>query len=167
MMGYKNFLLRGSRFDGFRNFLMRGNLIDLAVAVVIGVAFNAVVQAIVKDIITPLIGGIWGSNSKKNFESYTFSLHGSKFLYGDLINQAISFLVIAAVVYYLIVAPTAKLSAIAQRNKDATDRECPECLSLIPVKAKKCMYCTSEVPPAETPAQDVPRPRRARHLAPE
>ena len=166
-MGYKNFLLGGSRFDGFRNFLMRGNLIDLAVAVVIGVAFNAVVQAIVKDIITPLIGAIWGAKTKQNFDSYTFSLHGSKFLYGNLINQAISFLVIATVVYYLIVAPAAKLTAIAQRNKEATDRECPECLSMIPVKSKKCMYCTSDVPAVEPSVQDVPLPRRARHLAPE
>jgi large conductance mechanosensitive channel len=128
---------------GFRKFLMQGNIIDLAVAVVIGVAFNAVVQALVKDMITPLITAIIG-------------------------DHIISFLLIAAVVYWFIVAPSAKMTALANRNKAATDRPCPECLSTIPIGAKRCMYCTTDVPPVAPPT-DVRPPRRPRHgfLAPE
>jgi large conductance mechanosensitive channel len=135
---------------GFRNFLMRGNLIDLAVAVVVGVAFNAIVQALIKDLITPLIGAITGTNNgkPKQFASYTVTLHGSTFLWGDFVNAVIAFLVIAAVVYFLLVAPSQKLAALAVRNQAATDRQCPECLSMIPIAAKRCKYCTSEVPPA-------------------
>ncbi len=147
--------------SGFRKFLMRGNLIDLAVAVVVGVAFNAVVQALVKDIITPLIGAITGS--KVPFAGYTFHFNGQKFLYGDVINAALSFVVIAAVVYYLLVAPSEKLTTLATRNKIATERPCPECLSEIPIGAKRCMYCTSEVPPVPEPVAAPPKPRRARH----
>jgi large conductance mechanosensitive channel len=146
--------------SGFRKFLMRGNLIDLAVAVVIGVAFNAIVQALVADLITPLISAAGGS--KVNFGSLSFHIRGSVFYYGLVLNALLSFVVIALVVYYLIVAPSAKLTAISQRNKAATERQCPECLSQIPVGARKCMYCTSEVPPVP-PAADVPQPRRARH----
>lgn len=148
---------------GFRKFLMRGNLIDLAVAVVIGVAFNAVVQALIKDLITPLIAAITGTDRTKNFGAYTFSVHGSTFHYGDFVNALISFVVIAAVVYFLLVAPTQKLMALTARAKAATDRQCPECLSQIPVAAKKCMYCTSEVPPVPEPVVDATLPRRARH----
>jgi len=147
--------------SGFKKFLLRGNLIDLAVAVVIGVAFNAIVQALVADMITPLITAIGGNH--ENFAKLSFKLHGATFTYGAVINAALSFLVIAAVVYYLIVAPAARLNAISQRNKAATDRECPECLSQIPIAARKCMYCTSEVPPVPLPAADVPKPRRPRH----
>jgi large conductance mechanosensitive channel len=146
--------------SGFRKFLMRGNIIDLAVAVVIGVAFNALVQALVKDMITPLITAIVGD--RVNFDNLSFVLGGSKFGYGTVINAAISFLVIAAVVYWFIVAPAAKLTTLANRNKEATDRQCPECTSTIPVAAKRCMYCTSEVPPVQVPT-DVPAPRRPRH----
>ncbi|HXW43773.1 MAG TPA: large conductance mechanosensitive channel protein MscL [Streptosporangiaceae bacterium] len=151
---------------GFRNFLMRGNLIDLAVAVVIGVAFNDVVQALVKDLITPLISAATGS--KVSFASLSFTVGHSQFYYGLFLNAVLSFLIIAAVVYYFLVAPSARLTAIAARRKAATDRECPECLSQIPVGAHRCMYCTSEVQPVQA-ASDVPRPRRARHghLAPE
>jgi large conductance mechanosensitive channel len=145
---------------GFRKFLMRGNLIDLAVAVVIGVAFNAIVQTLVKDMIMPLITAIAGD--RINFSNLSFSVNGSAFTYGAVINAAVSFLVIAAVIYWLIVAPTARLTAIANRNKAATDRQCPECTSTIPIAAKRCMYCTAEVPPVPLPA-DVPAPRRARH----
>jgi len=151
--------------SGFRKFLMRGNLIDLAVAVVMGVAFNAIVQALIKDLITPLISAISGGAKPKNFALYTFTLHGSTFHYGDFINALVSFLVIAAVVYFLLVAPASKLLALTTRAKAATDRQCPECLGQIPLEAKRCMYCTSEVPPAPQPAVDpsVPILRRARH----
>jgi len=141
--------------SGFRKFLLRGNLIDLAVAVVIGVAFNAVVQALIKDLITPLIGAITGTkNGKpKQFSDLFVTLHGSQFHWADFLNAIISFVVIAAVVYFMLVAPTERLMAIAARNQAATDRQCPECLSMIPVAAKRCKYCTSEVPPA--PASDI------------
>jgi large conductance mechanosensitive channel len=153
--------------SGFRKFLMRGNLIDLAVAVVVGVAFNAIVQSLIKDLITPLIGAITGTNDgkPKDFAKYTVTLHGSQFLWGDFLNAVISFIVIAAVVYYLLVAPATKLMALTTRAKAATDRQCPECMSQIPIAAKRCMYCTSEVPPAPEPEVDPSLPilRRARH----
>ena len=128
---------------GFRDFLTRGNLIDLAVAVVIGTAFTAIVTAIVKDLITPLIGAIWGKSN--NFENLTFTLHGSKFAYGDLINAIVTFLIIAAVVYFLIVAPMAKLVLRLHGAREATERDCPECLSSIPIAARRCKYCTVEL----------------------
>jgi large conductance mechanosensitive channel len=157
--------------SGFRKFLTRGNIIDLAVAVVIGVAFNAIVQALVQDLVTPLITAISGvnpKNPKNTFANLSFTLHGAKFTYGAVINALLAFLVIAAVIYYLIVAPAARLTALANRNKAAADRQCPECTSTIPVAAKRCMYCTAEVAPVPPPV-DAPAPRRARHgyLAPE
>jgi large conductance mechanosensitive channel len=153
--------------SGFRKFLMRGNIIDLAVAVVIGVAFNAIVHALVQDMITPLITAI-GGGKQKSFAKLSFELHGATFTYGAVINEALTFLVIAAVVYYLIVAPAARLTTLASRSKAATTRECPECTSTIPVAARRCMYCTAEVTPVAPPA-NVPGLRRARHgyLAPE
>jgi large conductance mechanosensitive channel len=135
--------------SGFRKFLMRGNLIDLAVAVVIGVAFNAVVQALIADLITPLLGA---AGTKVNFAKLSFTLHGSTFMYGSFINALISFVVIAAAVYFLVVAPATRATAFAERNKEATDRACPECLSTIPIAAKRCMYCTSVVEPPAQPA---------------
>ena len=129
---------------GFREFITRGNLLELAVAVVIGTAFTAVVTAIVKDLITPLIGAIW---KQPNFSNLTFTVHGSKFLYGDFINALLAFVIIAAVVYFLIVLPMAKLIVRLERNKEATERDCPECLSAIPIAATRCKYCTVEVTP--------------------
>lgn len=129
---------------GFREFIARGNLVDLAVAVVIGTAFAAVVAALVADLITPLIAAIAG---KPDFSALLFKVHSSKFLYGSFINALLAFLVIAAVVYFLIVAPIAKISERRNRNKAATERDCPECLSSIPVAASRCRYCTAVVPP--------------------
>ena len=137
---------------GFRTFLMRGNLIDLAVAVVIGTAFAAIVTAIVKDLITPLIAAIGG---QPNFSSLSFTVNKSHFPYGSFFNALISFVIIAAVVYYLIVSPATRITDLTTRNKEATQRDCPECLSSIPIKAKRCMYCTAEVPPV-APPQRVP-----------
>jgi large conductance mechanosensitive channel len=156
----------GDVMSGFKNFLMRGNLIDLAVAVVIGVAINAVVQALVADLITPLISAAGGA--KVNFSQLAVTINGSSLKYGLFLNALLAFFVIATVVYFLVVAPTTRLAALAARNKVATDRACPECLSQIPVGARRCMYCTAEVTP-EPAATDVPQPRRARHgnLAPE
>ena len=129
---------------GFREFITRGNLFELAVAVIIGTAFTAVVTAIVKDLITPLIGAIW---KQPNFSNLTFTVHGSKFLYGDFINALLAFVIIAAVVYFLIVLPMAKLIMRLERRKEATERDCPECLSSIPFAATRCKYCTVEVAP--------------------
>jgi large conductance mechanosensitive channel len=145
--------------SGFRKFLMRGNLIDLAVAVVIGVAFNAIVQALVADIINPLIAAVAHT---PNFSALTFHIHGSVFKYGLFLNALVSFAVIAAVVYYLIVSPMARFISIADRKKEAATRECPECLSEIPIGARRCMYCTAQVaaPPAEAPR--VPHARHGR-----
>jgi large conductance mechanosensitive channel len=152
---------------GFKNFLMQGNFVTLAVAVVIGVALNAVVQALVSDLITPLITAADGS--KVNFANLKVKVHGGVFAYGAVLNALLSFLIIAAVVYYLLVAPSNRLTALANRNKAATTRECPECLSTIPVGAKRCMYCTAEVAPVQPPSAGVPQPRRPgrHHLASE
>jgi len=129
---------------GFRNFISRGNLIELAVAVVIGTAFTAVVAAIVADLITPLIAAIGG---QPDFGKLTFTVHDSTFKYGAFINALLSFLIIAAVVYFLIVAPMAKITARFQREVEVTTRDCPECLSTIPIAATRCMYCTTVVAP--------------------
>lgn len=129
---------------GFKSFLFRGNLIDLAVAVVIGVAFNAVVQALIADVITPIIAAIGG---KPNFASLKFTVNHSTFLYGSFVNALLSFVIIAAVVYFFVVAPAAKMYALANRNKEATERDCPECLSAIPMAATRCKFCTATVPP--------------------
>jgi len=138
---------------GFRTFLLRGNLIDLAVAVVIGVAFNAVVQALVNDLITPLIAAAGG---QPHFDKLAFHLNKSTFSYGLFLNALISFVVIAAVVYFLIVNPVSKVLARFDRKKEATERECPQCLSQIPIGARRCMYCTSEVPPVAPAAPAAP-----------
>lgn len=130
--------------SGFRKFLMRGNLIDLAVAVVVGVAFNAVVQALVADVITPLIAAIAG---KHDFGALTFTVHHSTFFYGRFINALLSFVTVAAVVYYFLVSPMDRVIALTARKKEATSRECPECLSDIPVSARRCKFCTAQVPP--------------------
>ena len=127
---------------GFRDFITRGNLIELAVAVVIGTAFTAIVTAIVRDFITPLIAATGG---EPNFENLTFTIHHSTFKYGDLVNAILSFLIIAAVVYFLIVAPMAKLVLRLYGAREATERDCPECLSSIPIAARRCKYCTVEL----------------------
>jgi large conductance mechanosensitive channel len=129
---------------GFREFIARGNLIDLAVAVVIGTAFAALVAALVADLITPLIAAIAG---KPDFSKLVFRVHGSTFHYGSLINALLSFLIVAVVVYFLIVAPVAKISERRNRNKEATERDCPQCLSSILVGASRCKYCTADLSP--------------------
>ena len=133
---------------GFRNFISRGSVIELAVAVVIGTAFTAVVTAVVADLITPLIAAIVG---KPNFSTLVFTVHHSRFLYGSVINALLTFLIVAAVIYYLIVAPLAKISARFTKQAAVTTRDCPECLSTIPIAASRCMYCTAVVGPAASP----------------
>lgn len=130
--------------EGFRKFLLRGNLVDLAVAVVVGAAFGAVVTALVRDLITPLIAAI---GAKPNFSGFYFTVHHSRFAYGDLVNAAVTFLIIAAAVYFLVLSPVNRLLMFTQRHKEATERECPECLSSVPVAAKRCRYCTVSLTP--------------------
>jgi large conductance mechanosensitive channel len=127
---------------GFRDFVFRGNVIDLAVAVVIGAAFGAVVTAFVKDLLTPLIAAIAG---KPDFSNLKFTLNGSEFLYGDFINALVAFLLIAAAVYFFVVAPMNSLILRLNGPKAATKKPCPECLSEIPVGATRCAFCTSPV----------------------
>ncbi|MBW8481713.1 large conductance mechanosensitive channel protein MscL [Actinomadura parmotrematis] len=131
--------------SGFKKFLLRGNLIELAVAVVIGAAFTALVNALVKSFITPLIALIGG---QPDFDDLSFKVNGTEFPYGLFITAAISFLIIAAVIYFLVVAPTAKLLERMARKEEATTRDCPFCLSEIPLQATRCKDCTMEVAPA-------------------
>jgi large conductance mechanosensitive channel len=131
---------------GFRKFLLRGNLVDLAVAVVIGVAFSAIITALVADLITPLIAAIGG---KPDFSALTFTVNHSTFRYGGFINALLSFVIIAAVIYFLVVGPVTRIMAVTEKKQEATERECPECLSQIPVAARRCMYCTADIAPAQ------------------
>jgi large conductance mechanosensitive channel len=130
---------------GFKEFVLRGNVVDLAVAVVIGGAFGAIVTALVKDLITPLVAALAG---KPDFSALTFTINGSKFLYGDFINAVVSFLLVAGAIYFFVVVP---INAINSRVKKPapveapTTRPCPECLSVIPIAARRCAHCTALV----------------------
>jgi large conductance mechanosensitive channel len=130
----------------FKKFILRGNVVDLAVAVVVGVAFTAMVTAFVADIVTPLIAAIFG---KPDFSSLTFRWHNSTFRYGSFINAVISFLIIATVVFFAVVVPLTalmrRLNVLPKDEPEPETRECPECLSDIPVAARRCAYCTTEV----------------------
>ena len=128
---------------GFRQFMLRGNVIDLAVAVVIGGAFGAVVTALVKDLITPLLAALGG---KPDFSAIAFTVNGSKFPIGDFINSVVSFVMIGAAIYFLVVAPMNALTARINRGEappDPTTKKCPECVSEVPIAAKRCAFCTS------------------------
>jgi large conductance mechanosensitive channel len=130
--------------SGFKKFLLRGNVVDLAVAVVIGAAFGAVVQALVKDLITPLIGAFGGV---PDFSALFFTINGSKFLIGDFINAVLGFVMIAAVIYYFVVMPVGRLMDrfAPEPPKPAPTRECPLCLSKIPKAARRCAFCTADL----------------------
>jgi large conductance mechanosensitive channel len=130
---------------GFKQFILRGNVVDMAVGVVIGAAFAAVVSAFTKDLLTPLIAAVAG---KPDFSAISFTIHNSKFLLGDFINAAISFLLVAAAVYYFVVTPVNLLVARMNRSAapaDPTTKKCPECLSEIPIDAHRCAHCTQPV----------------------
>jgi large conductance mechanosensitive channel len=129
-------------FQGFKQFILKGNVVDLAVGVVIGVAFGSVVTSLVKGIITPLIGAIGGV---PDFSGLTFTVNGSNFLIGEFINAVISFLLTAFVIYFFVVVPMNKLLAVTRKEKpiDPTTKKCPECLSVIPIEARRCAFCTS------------------------
>jgi large conductance mechanosensitive channel len=135
----------------FRQFILRGNLVDLAVAVVIGTAFGAVVTALVADVFTPLIAALGG---KPDFQDLAFKINGSTFRYGHFLNALVTFLLIAAVIFFFVVKP---VNVLMSRRKvdtpnDAKTRPCPECLSDIPVAATRCAFCSSEVGPPLTAA---------------
>jgi large conductance mechanosensitive channel len=130
---------------GFREFILRGNVVDLAVAVVIGTAFGAVVATFVADVITPLIAAIFG---KPDFGSLMFTINHSTFKYGLFINAVIAFVLVAAAVYFAIVAPMNAVAARRAKGEDPTTKECPECLSEIPIGARRCAHCTAELTPA-------------------
>lgn len=131
----------------FKTFLLRGNVVDLAVGVVIGIAFGAVVTALVKDLLTPIVAAIIG---KPDFSGLTFTVNGSRFLYGDFINAVIAFVSIAGAVFFFVVRP---VNALTARRKpgdagEATTRPCTQCFSEIPLPARRCPFCTSPQTPA-------------------
>jgi large conductance mechanosensitive channel len=129
---------------GFRDFILRGNVVDLAVAVVLGAAFGAVVTSFVENLITPLIAAIIG---EPDFSDLHFTINGADFTYGAFLNALIAFLAIAAVIYFFVVQPLNKLMERLKPGKpvDTPTRACPECQSDIPVTARRCAFCTSEV----------------------
>jgi large conductance mechanosensitive channel len=128
--------------SGFKAFLLRGNVVDLAIGFVIGAAFGTVIQALVKDLITPLVAAIAG---QPDFAGLYFTVNKSKFLYGDFFNEIIAFLIIAAVIYFLVVVPYTAMVARSRKEPsgDPTTKKCTECLSEIPKDARRCAFCTS------------------------
>ena len=131
---------------GFREFVLRGNVVDLAVAVVIGAAFGAVVTSLVENLLTPLIAAIGG---QPDFDALAFTVNGSTFGYGAFLNALISFVLIAAAVYFLVVVPVNRLMARFRTEPEPVEtvRECPECLSKVPQAARRCAFCTSGLAP--------------------
>jgi large conductance mechanosensitive channel len=133
-------------WSDFKKFILRGNTVDLAVAFIIGAAFNGVIQSLVKDMLTPLIAAIGGN---PNFSALSFTLNHSRFLYGNFINSVLSFLIMGGVVFFLVVQPINKLITLSQRNKtpiEPTDKKCNECLSTIPLEAARCAFCGVKQP---------------------
>jgi large conductance mechanosensitive channel len=129
-------------FKGFRDFVLRGNVVDLAVGVVIGAAFGAVVTAFVKDLLTPVIAAI---ARQPDFSSFSFEVNGAKFLYGDFVNAFLSFLMIAAAVYFFVVVPVNSLIRRVQKQAPPDKKQCPDCRSSIAIDARRCAFCTSDV----------------------
>jgi large conductance mechanosensitive channel len=131
---------------GFKQFLLRGNVVDLAVGVVIGAAFGTVVNAMVKGLLTPLIAAVV---KQPDFSAISFTIRGSKFLVGDFVNSVVSFVIIAAAVYFAVVLPMNALMARVHREDkpvQPSTKKCPECLSEIPIEARRCAHCTQPVP---------------------
>src|SRR5581483_1838562 len=128
---------------GFRDFILRGNVVDLAVGIMIGAAFNAVVSSLVKDLMTPLVAAIF---RQPDFSKLNFTFHNSQFMYGDFLNNLISFLITAITIYFFIVLPVNRLNRRFKGSpRPPSTKQCPECLSNIRVGAKRCAYCTAEV----------------------
>ena len=131
---------------GFKQFILRGNVLDLAVAVVMGAAFGAVVTALVKDLVTPLIAAIAGT---PDFSAIVVTVNGSKLLVGDFMNAVIAFFLMAVAVYFFIVLPVNRITARMNRGEappDPTTKKCPECLSEVAIAARRCAFCTSALP---------------------
>lgn len=128
----------------FKQFLLRGNVVDLAVGIVIGAAFGTVVDALVADFITPIVAAVFG---EPDFSALTFTINESTFRYGDFINATLAFVLIAAAVFFFVVVPVNELVARSRREapEDPSVKKCPECLSEIPLDARRCAFCTSEV----------------------
>jgi large conductance mechanosensitive channel len=133
-------------FKDFKAFILRGNVVELAVAITVGVAFTAVITALVKDFITPLIAAIGGQTE---FQNLSFTVHHSQFFYGDFINQVLSFLIIATAVFFLVVVPLThlikRLNLLPPEKPAPPTKDCPHCLSAIPEAASRCAFCTSEL----------------------
>jgi large conductance mechanosensitive channel len=129
---------------GFKQFLLRGNVVDMAVGIVVGAAFGAVVTGFVKDLLTPFIAAMV---KQPDFSGLVFTINGSKFLYGEFINALVSFLIIAAAIYFFVVIPVNTLVARSRKEPaaDPTTRKCPECLSEIPINARRCAFCTTQI----------------------
>ncbi|WP_067489134.1 large conductance mechanosensitive channel protein MscL [Actinomadura hibisca] len=130
---------------GFRKFLIRGNLVDLAVAFVVGAAFATLVKDFANSFITPLIALLAG---KPDYTKLSLKISDTTFPYGVFVTSALTFFLTSLIVYFLVVLPTSKLLERLDRHKEATERECPQCLSDIPIRARRCRHCTSEVVPA-------------------
>lgn len=131
--------------QGFKQFILRGNVVDLAVGVVIGGAFGAVVNSLVADIMTPLIAAIFKA---PDFSGLFFTLNESKFMYGKFLNALISFTIVASSIYFFVVTPLNKLNGFVKKDEkpaEPTTKECPECLSDIPKGARKCKHCASSI----------------------
>ncbi|MGH7666185.1 MAG: large conductance mechanosensitive channel protein MscL [Candidatus Dormibacteria bacterium] len=131
--------------SGFKAFLMRGNLVQMATAFVMGVTFAALIEALVADLLTPLIAAIVG---QPNFSNLYFTLNKSRFLYGSVIDAVITFALVAAALYFVVVMPYQAMVDRTQAKADPTTKACPECLSDIPVAARRCAFCTSVQPQA-------------------
>jgi large conductance mechanosensitive channel len=129
----------------FKEFLLRGNLIEIAVGLVLALAFTAVVMSLVEDLITPLIAAIFG---KPDFSELTFAINESTFRYGEFLNALIAFVLVAAVLFFLVIRPLDSLRERRKSKDEATVRDCPECLSEIPVDARRCAFCAVEVAPS-------------------
>ena len=143
--------------SGFRKFILRGNLVDLAVAVVIGTQFSDLVKQFVDSFVNPLLALVGGT---PNFDSLTLTVGDAHFAYGKFLTAVLSFLISAAVVYFVIVLPVARLLRLFERDAEATERDCPECTRPIPLRARRCPECTAEIAPATGPSTAVPSPRR-------
>jgi large conductance mechanosensitive channel len=129
----------------FRDFVTRGNVLDLAVAVVLGAAFGAVVTAVVEGLVMPLIAALFG---QPNFDAMFFEINDTKFLYGTVLTAIVNFLLIALAIFFFIVKPVTSLTDRLKQEEESTERDCPECTKEVSVDAKRCPYCTSELTPA-------------------
>ena len=134
---------------GFRSFLMRGNLVDLAIAFVVGAAFAGMVKDFVTSFVGPLLAVFGG---KPDFTRLAFTVNHTRFPYGIFLTSAVAFLITSAIVYFVVVLPVSRVIAFLDRHKERSERDCPECLSAIPIGARRCRFCTAQVVPAtETP----------------